>query len=141
MLPVDGDELAPLDAATLAELGTFLPRFAAPGFVGGTWEEAERAPDGSLPLPSVALDDDVRDLEALLYRRGVLVAFDWPAWSTEGQRLLAAGVDGLDQRTLRRLLTMLVRADRFTTGTLLGAFADGTLPELLAALVANGGQA
>lgn len=66
-----------------------------------------------------------RAIEAL-YELGAIVPFDWPAWDgIRGYR----GPDALDTAPVAdavRMLTAIVRADRFSEGTIGATLEDGT---------------
>jgi len=93
----------------------------------GRWEGGDTRPDGSITMPYYELSADGREIIATL----PIVVFDWPAWkdTEEGRALLAdtARVAEATPDQLVRLSTTLVRADRFTDGTLAWAFESGLL--------------
>jgi len=65
---------------------------------------------------------------------GLMEPFDWPAWlgTPEGARLRdPAAVAGASEVDLSRLLTAIVRSDRFTEGSLAGAYDSGLLIAIL----------
>jgi hypothetical protein len=56
----------------------------------------------------------------------IIRGFDWPSWKDEGKRYLApGGVEGADLETCRKLLTVIVRQDRFVDGSLSGHIGEG----------------
>lgn len=69
----------------------------------------------------------------------LIVSFDWSDWE-EGDKLLTdkkQTFQDLDEITLCKLLTVIVRADRFSDGTLVRAMEDGTISKILSALKAR----
>lgn len=72
------------------------------------------------------------------YRLGIVVSFDWSAWN-EGKVLLAdrsSGFTHLDLETLCKLVTVIIRQDRFCEGSLASQFEDGTVGRILAGMEA-----
>lgn len=83
-----------------------------------------------------ASDDEARShaIEELLrcvYTLGLIIPFDWHTWASSRDTAVAAAglVDAI------RLLTTIVRTDRFNEGALGSAIADGTITQLLAAII------
>ncbi|MFA5546149.1 MAG: DUF6508 domain-containing protein [Sphaerochaetaceae bacterium] len=71
-----------------------------------------------------------------VYEIGLVVDFDWPHWD-EGKRILSGEVEDLSKHsaiTLCKLLTAIVRSDRFVEGTLIAYFENGTILSILRAL-------
>jgi hypothetical protein len=67
-----------------------------------------------------------------LYDQGWIVPFDWPGWHEEAERLFKApkGLADADAATIRRLLTLPVRKDRFCEGNPAGTLENGQVPAL-----------
>jgi hypothetical protein len=77
----------------------------------------------------------------------VVAGFDWPAWlaGDEGRALRddPVALAAATPEQLARLVTAIVRSDRFTEGSIAGAFESGLLARIsrrAAALVATGGE-
>ena len=71
-----------------------------------------------------------------VYEIGLVVDFDWPNWD-EGKRILSGEVQELSKHsniTLCKLLTVIVRAERFVEGKLIANFENGTILNILRAL-------
>jgi|SRR5690554_4291977 len=71
-----------------------------------------------------------------VYEIGLVVDFDWIHWD-EGKRILSGEVEDLSTHstiTLCKLLTVIVRADRFVEGKLIANFENGTILSILRAL-------
>ena len=118
--------------ADLAALAAFVPVLAAPGFSFGRWEQAPTDADGTIHMPYVELGPDAEAfLRAVRTGGWLLPGFDWNAWAltdagramTTDQRAVAAASPG----DIARLLTALIRADRFYEGTLASAFESGLM--------------
>ena len=112
----------------LRHLAQFLPRLEAPGFDFGHWDGGETQPDGSITMPYYVFSDQARELIAAL---PVMPGFAWPEWmkSEEAQMLVAdhARIAEASADQLVKLTTAIVRSDRFTEGSILGAFESGLL--------------
>lgn len=120
----------------LAGLGHWADVLAAPGIDFGTWVTSEPRPDGVIQMPYVELGADglrfLRDVGSL----GLVVPFDWRRWLSgpdgsayreDRTRIAAAPPDDVT-----RLLTSIVRSDRFNEGELLDAFETGLLATIAA---------
>jgi hypothetical protein len=62
--------------------------------------------------------------------------FDWPGWK-EGKEILndeMQDYEKLDEVTLCKLFTVIIRSDRFNEGYLAGSFNDGTVQKIIGAL-------
>lgn len=71
-----------------------------------------------------------------VYKIGLIVDFDWGSW-TEGKTILTEKVEDFSHHspvTLCKLLTTIVRADRFIDGKLVASFQDGTILNILRGL-------
>lgn len=80
--------------------------------------------------------DEARVLMDLLYEMGLVVPFDWPTWFMTSR--FHGGVDGdVSMADTVRLITVFLRADRFSEGEFGTRIADGTLPRLLEGLLAG----
>jgi hypothetical protein len=68
-----------------------------------------------------------------LHKHGWLSPFDWTAWQDEAERYLKdpAALASADLDTLRKLLTLHVRKDRFCDGHLLEMFESGNITAIL----------
>jgi hypothetical protein len=115
---------------------TFLPSFESPDFELGHWETPESNEPIVLIAPYFSFSDTGRMFVQAAYDSGwVLAVFDWQSWvdTAEANRLCedrsALEIASPDQ--LAKLLTMLVRSDRFSEGTLSEAFKSGLLTRIL----------
>lgn len=112
----------------LRELAGYLDRLEAPGADFGHWV-AQKTEKGVTSLGWYTLSALGQAFESDCYRLGFVFPFDWAAWArtTDGQRLLenneAVATATPDQ--LRRLLTVIIRGDRFSDGTIADAFESG----------------
>lgn len=78
-------------------------------------------------------DEQIAGFVGSLYGDDVLVVFDWVEWRDQGHVLLetSGAMERADLDDLRRLLTMLVRQDRFAEGTLAHAVKRGWIHAVL----------
>lgn len=105
----------------------FLPIFEQPGYVFGEWHN----PAGKFPYYSMS--PEVSDFIQTLYAQEIIISFDWPSWQEEAARYLShpGAVGQADLLTLRKLLTLHVRQDRFVEGHLAHMLKDGHITALL----------
>jgi hypothetical protein len=126
-------------ARTLAErlslLARHLEAFEAPGLSFGTWEPSWTDRAGIIHLgwyrPSPAAEAFLADVA----EGGWVRPFDWMAWleTERGKELTGspAAVASASADELGQLLTAIVRADRFSDGSLAGAYESGLLTAIL----------
>jgi O-acetyl-ADP-ribose deacetylase len=95
----------------------------------------DRRPDGSIQMPYEDHAPEVSRVVDAIYRRHLVIDFDWGAWQPQAQRLLdpaAVATATLDQ--VRRLLTLHVRKERFCEGHLAQVIGSGHVSALLGRL-------
>lgn len=120
------------DPPTLRALAAFLPRFEAPGFVFGGGRPGPRAFFGWFELSPVAAD-----FVSACYEAGWVQwpDFNWGTWknSAEARQLYfdPAALETATPEQLSRLLTVLIRQERFVDGALNAAFQSGVLLRIL----------
>ena len=112
-----------------------LPIFERADFSPGKWEGGEsRVENGGtvMSMPYFSFSNELNDFRQALYDNGWVFSFDWPAWQDEARKLVdAGGLETADVETLRKLLTLLCRKERFCEGTLAGAFEEGLIVSIL----------
>lgn len=126
---------APSHHERLVALSAFLPVFQAPGFEFGRWGGGEKQDDGITTMPHFSASHEVIAFVDMAYELGwVIEDFDWPGWgeTPEAQRLREdpAAVAKANPEQLARLLTALIRVDRFVEGALASAFDSGLLTRI-----------
>ena len=119
-------------AEALRALAELVDALQAPGAVFGTWVPSSPRPDGSASMPYVEYGELEGRFRAAVGRGGWMrVGFDWSSWAaTDEARAFEADPARIAAATpeqLARLLTWIIRGDRFSEGTLLGAFERGHL--------------
>ncbi len=122
--------------ARLRGLAAHLAHFEAPDFEFGRWEESRTRDDGVIVLPWYSLSAEalafVRDASKFGW---VLMGFDWPTWiQTPEARVFVDDRAAIGRATpdeLAKLLTVLIRQDRFVEGELAAAFESGVVTAIL----------
>jgi hypothetical protein len=119
----------------LEALAAFLPVFDSPDFVFGQWADARTAAGGTLQFPHFDMSPEAEAFLAEVGRGGWIIdGFDWKAWNGTPEAVGLRRGDGFERATpiaLARLLTALVRQDRFVEGTLVEAHEAGLLRRIV----------
>ena len=117
----------PITCESISAIVRFLPVFEVDAFEAGRWV----ASGGG--FPSCSYSDDVLAFLKALRDAGWVAPFDWQAWQEEAAQYVESPrmLESADLETVRRLLTLIVRKERFCEGFLLGMFEGGTLAALL----------
>ena len=130
----------------LQRLADQLPTFEAPGFTFGAWVPSTRREDGVIEMGWYQLSEEAETFTRSL--GGWITPFDWPTWANgpEGTALLhdPPAVASASAEDLGKLLTSLVRGNRFSEGTLAWAHESGLLTAIMrraAALLASDDEA
>ena len=112
----------------LRRLAGCLPTIDEPGFDFGHWEGGETRADGVITMPYYVFSAQARELIAAL---PVTADFSWPDWikTEEAQALIGDHTRIAEASTdqLVKLTTAIVRSDRFTEGSIVGAFESGLI--------------
>jgi hypothetical protein len=85
------------------------------------------------PCSEIELVSSFRDAA---YATGIVIDFDWPGWD-EGRKLASGSleaIDKLDLITLCKLVTAIIRNDRFCDGELVSCFESGLMQRVLRAI-------
>ncbi|MHB1343237.1 MAG: DUF6508 domain-containing protein [Thermoleophilia bacterium] len=111
-------------------VAAFSEVFSRPGFVAGSWIHPESEPDGTVQISHWEPALDVQRWHDALYRHGLVVlGHEWSAADRreEMARFQAdpSALASADLDTIRRVLTTMARADRFTEGFLDSMFEAG----------------
>ena len=120
-------------------LARHLEAFERPGFSFGTWEPSHTDLEGVIHVNWYRFSPQAEAFLADVRAGGWVTPFDWPAWlaSPEGSALRQPqAVPHASAADLERLLTAIVRSDRFTEGSIAGACESG----LLTAIVRRAGE-
>jgi hypothetical protein len=87
-------------------------------------------------MPYYAPSELISEFIKIVYDMDIILPFDWIKWR-EGESLLSQNpqnFSNLDLLTLCKLITAIVRNDRFTEGYLLSKCNDGTVTNILLAI-------
>jgi hypothetical protein len=118
----------------LAALAAFADELGAPDFDAGHWHDSEvrHTADGEVrTMPWYELSNRAEAFTRAAAGNGWVQPFDWMAWmeTAEGKSLRddrAALADATPDQ-LQHLLTALIRAERFSDGSLEWAFQSGLM--------------
>ncbi len=115
----------------LLALAAFEPVLTAPGFTIGHWVTTEPDANGVRHMPWFEYSPAADELRRIAASNGWVVPFDWMAWvaTPDAQRLIADPglVANASADDLVKLLTAIIRGDRFSEGELAGAYESGML--------------
>lgn len=104
----------------LQALADFLPLFEEPGFEFGEWDDYYSFSDTAISFYKMAYD-----------MGWVILGYAWSDWmvTDEATRLRddPAALAAAAPEQLARLLTVVIRQDRFSEGSLAGAYHSGLL--------------
>ena len=96
----------------------------------------EKMPNGILTFPYTKSAEVVKEFNDQVYRLRLLIDFEWHRW-LKGTEILNdknSDYDALSLDTLLRLITVMIRADRFHDGYLVKCFEEGIVLKILSAL-------
>jgi hypothetical protein len=91
----------------------------------------DESEEGEIQFPFYSSTNIVDEFLSIMYDENLIINFDWPSWE-EGKRIMSQGnFIGLDSFTLMKLLTAIVRSDRFNEGNLVANFENGNILKIL----------
>ena len=99
----------------------------------GKWFVNEKTPEGINVFPYVISSDIVSKFRDIVYDKNIEIVFNWGNWE-DGIGILEnenSDFSKLDLITLVKLITTIIRNDRFSTGYLVSKFEDGTILKIL----------
>ena len=103
----------------------------------GSWGEMiteSKTEPGTMVWPYPDEDPLIREFIELWYEKNLVVPFDWGDWQ-EGRDWYAntddSKYDTLDYETALKLLTAVIRNDRFNDGAILRSFESGDFPKII----------
>lgn len=131
-------EFLPLTRKEVEVALSFLPVFLSEGFSAGNVVEEEGH------FPYFKYIDEVRQFTDTLYQNGWIIEFNWPEFQDEAIQYYQHPdlLDSADIETLRKLLTLNVRKDRFCEGHLADMIENGHIAAILKRLrdISNGDE-
>lgn len=99
----------------------------------GEWAGGQKDKEGVIQMPYNIHAPIVSRFLEIVYGLPVMISFDWGGW-TEG-RIIAGNehfdFDTIDLPTKCKLITAIVRNDRFCEGALVAAFESGLILRIL----------
>ena len=125
--------LADLDESVWNHLGSLVQRCAEHTGSFGRWTESTQDSSGTFIVGYSTMGPLLEEAFHFVYENNfVLQEFDWMNWE-EGHLLLAKsrGFLHVPADVVLGLITLIARTDRFSEGSFLSAFDDGTMPALL----------
>jgi len=93
----------------------------------------QKDPDGEMQMPYTIPAYVVTQFVDIVYEMPLMVSFDWPAWE-EGRKMANDpdfDFDSVDIPTKCKLITAVIRNDRFADGALVRAFESGLILKIL----------
>jgi hypothetical protein len=126
---------APL-RARLEALAAYVPVFEDPDFEFAAMQGGNQLQDGAIQMPFCSFSEQAsRFVRATYEHEWIVTGFDWSTWAgtPEASALYEApsALASASPEQLARLLTRLVRQDRFSDGTLARAYTDGLLTRIV----------
>jgi hypothetical protein len=108
----------------------YIPYFQS-GAAFGEWEYPENKSPGSVPYPM--LSEQAGAFVQTCYTHNFVQAFNWGEWIQEHQDLAEndSGIEKFDLEGVVKLLTSLIRGDRFCGGLILEAMNTGKILRIL----------
>jgi len=92
----------------------------------------------TIEMPWVQNDPLILEFITFIYEEGLTIVFDWKDWD-EGEKLYESKdqtkYNNVDLETTLKLITAVIRQDRFADGSLAWAFESGDFPKLANRLV------
>lgn len=116
----------------LHALAAFLPQFEKEDFNLGHWGHPKSDKPNTIMLPYFVYNDVAKSFINMTYEMGwILTDFSWPAWKETKEAIdLRDKPNALAKATsqqLGRLLTVIIRQDRFCEGSIDSAHESGLL--------------
>jgi len=127
----------------LAAIGAFADELEAPGFTAGAWHPSAPTRDDPTVWTMPWYELTPRATAFVRALAAIMITFDWPTWAAtdEAQALYRdrAALANATPDELARLVTAVVREDRFNEGALGDSFEAGVMAAIArrAAALAN----
>lgn len=99
-------------------------------------QSREKGSDDVFTMPFYNWSNVVKEFHTSVYDIGITPVFDWMEWE-EGKNILEkkkTNFNNLSIETLCKLITVIVRSERFCEGYLIDRFEDGTVLKILLSL-------
>jgi len=105
----------------------------------GVFNFGDENEGGEVHMPTMESEKIVSDFVHKIEHLDLMIVFDWGSWK-EGENLLNntnTNYNELSTETLCKLITAIIRADRFTEGYLVSCFKNGVILKILYGLKRN----
>lgn len=99
----------------------------------GEWVGGDKGKDQVIQLPYCLSSSVVSQFLEIVYEIPIIISFDWCVWD-EGRKIASDedfNFDTIDLVTKCKLITSIVRNDRFCEGALVSAFESGLILKIL----------
>lgn len=99
----------------------------------GQWSGGEKDGEGAIRFPYCVPGPIVSQFVEIVYAIPIIISFDWGSWD-EGRKIASDenfDFDTTDLLTKCKLITAIVRNDRFCEGALVSAFESGLILKIL----------
>lgn len=122
--------------ARLAGLVKFLPVFTDPDFFVGNWQPEFQNPENKVhQMPYFVYAPEMLRFIEVANELDWVVTFPWPDWmNTQEARMLVSDPESIANASveqLEKLITAIIRSDRFTEGSIAGAFEQGLIAAII----------
>ncbi|MGV9001822.1 MAG: DUF6508 domain-containing protein [Candidatus Saccharimonadaceae bacterium] len=123
-----------LNNDALAQLQNLNTRIQAHTGPWGELKGGDKDENGIMQMPYWMSDPLINELVTFIDTKGIEVRFDWSSWD-EGRDWYKdtneAKYSNLDVETALKLLTSVIRNNRYSDGALVSAFNDGNFPKII----------
>lgn len=95
--------------------------------------ESKKNEDGVISIPYFKTSETIDKFLKIVHNLPLMVVFDWSGWE-EGTNMINDidfDYDKIDIPTKCKIITAIVRKDRFCDGTIASAFEDGLILKIL----------
>jgi hypothetical protein len=100
----------------------------------GTLKGGDKLADGGITMPYMIADPLVQRFTETLYSKHLLISFDWPHWDAGRKMFDQQGYDKFADVSIvdaLKLISAVIRNDRFVEGALVSLFRSGDAVRLL----------
>ena len=120
------------DLERLVPMLRFVGLFDAPESAGH-WGGGDQVAPNTVSMPFFSLGEDAAAFERACYEHGWVLGQDWTPWADNAQDLAEhpARFETADIDQMARCLTVYIRVDRFSEGTLAHCFETGAMAAIL----------
>jgi hypothetical protein len=105
----------------------------------GELKGGEQLENDSITFPYWSSSEVVKKAFKIIHELNLVPAFNWTSWD-EGKAILNNqdfNYSNLDTITLCKLLTTIVRSDRFNDGFFVFNFENGVIPKIIKTIIQN----